>query len=301
MEDKQAENTVLSLKQSNRFVRQQGWLSLIINTILFVVKYAAGISSGSVALIADAWHTLSDSSTSAVLLISARISEKPADKKHPYGHGRFELIASLIIGVILGAVAMEFFIDAIKKFNSRETADFNTFAIVATIASVVFKELLSQYSFWVFRKTGNKAVKADGWHHRSDAISSLIILAGILLSPYAWWIDAALGAVVAIMLAWVTYTIISSAVSELLGEKPNEKDIKKIKQICRDVSGMDVLPHDFHAHTYGRHIELVFHIKLDGNLSLYKSHDIATAIEEAVEKKMKVKPTIHFEPRPERW
>jgi len=294
------ENGALSLlKAHNKQVRQQGWASIICNFFLFIVKYIAGVSSGSVALIADAWHTLADSSTSALLLFSAHFTEKPADREHPYGHGRFELIATLIIGVILGAIALEFAIDSVKKLQDGTPADYNTFAIVVTIVSVVVKELLAQYSFYVSRKTANKAVKADGWHHRSDSISSVVILAGIFISPYAWWVDGVLGLSVSAMLAWVTYSIIKSAVTELLGQKPSSKMIEQIKKICDEVSQTDVMPHDFHEHSYGRHIEMVFHIKLCGELSLFKSHDIATAIEKEIEKQLNVHPTIHFEPKKE--
>ena len=161
-----AEIVKYSLEEKKQITSKAGYVSIFVNTILFVIKYWAGLSSGSVAIIADAWHTLSDSITSIILVFSGFFSNKPADEEHPYGHGRFELIASIVIAVILALVAVSFIQDSISKILSKETADYGIFAISATVLSVVAKEWLARYALKLSKKIDSQSIKADAWHHR---------------------------------------------------------------------------------------------------------------------------------------
>ncbi len=274
----------------------EGWLSIGINILLFALKYWAGVVSGSVAIIADAWHTLSDSITSIIVLIGAKTSEKPPDKNHPFGHGRAEIIAAFIIGIFLAMVAFEFFVESINRLSEHEAASYGTIAIIVTIISILFKEALAQFAFWSGKKIKSKSLKADAWHHRSDAISSIIILVGIFLGKYFWWIDGILGLIVATMIAWAAFKIIKDTISSLLGETPSDEDVLKIKEICNEVSPFDSHPHHIHVHNYGKHQELTFHINLPQNISLHEAHNIATNIEIAIKEKMNFETTIHMEP-----
>ena len=174
------------MKNNNhKYIAQEGWISIMTNLLLFGVKYWAGIVSGSIALIADAWHTLTDSVSSVIVLIGGKLSSKPADEEHPFGHGRAEHIAAIIIGMLLALVAFDFVLSAIEKFNSGEGGRFGTIAIVVTVLSIVGKEALAQYAFWAYRKTGSSILKADAWHHRTDSLSSIVILVGILVGKYS--------------------------------------------------------------------------------------------------------------------
>ena len=171
------------MDQHSKLGYREGLVSVILNLLLFVLKYYAGIASASLALIADAWHTLSDSLTSLVVILGIKLSSKKPDKEHPFGHGRWEQISALIIAILLALVGVEFMKDAIAKLRGHEAADFGWLAYLATVASIVLKEGLARYAFYIARKTGNAAVKADGWHHRSDALSSLMVLAGLFSAP----------------------------------------------------------------------------------------------------------------------
>jgi len=280
----------------NFFAYFEGWLSIFVNILLFVLKYWAGVVSGSVAIIADAWHTLSDSITSIIVLIGFKTSQKPPDKKHPFGHGRAEIIAAFIIGVFLALIAFEFFVESINRLSEHEKASYGTIAIVVTIISILFKEALAQFAFWSGKKIKSKSLKADAWHHRSDAISSVIILVGIFLGKYFWWIDGILGIIVASIIGWAAFKAIKEAISSLLGETPSDEDILKIKQICNEASPFDSHPHHIHIHDYGKHQELIFHIMLPENISLIEAHNIASNIKIAIKKKMNFEATIHMEP-----
>lgn len=284
------------MDQHSKLGYREGLVSVILNLLLFVLKYYAGIASASLALIADAWHTLSDSLTSLVVILGIKLSSKKPDKEHPFGHGRWEQISALIIAILLALVGVEFMKDAIAKLRGHEAADFGWLAYLATVASIVLKEGLARYAFYIARKTGNAAVKADGWHHRSDALSSLMVLAGLFLSPYFWWIDSVLGMLISFMLFYAAYGIIREAVNKILGEEPSEEVIGKVEQIVKAEMGNVAYPHHYHIHHYGDHIEFTFHIKVPGEETVEEVHRKATLVEMQIKTELKIDATIHIEP-----
>ena len=284
-------------KDANFLKYLEGWLSIFVNLFLFVLKYWAGIVTGSIAIIADAWHTLSDSLSSIVVLVGVKVSSKPADKEHPFGHGRAELIASIIIGMLLALIAFNFVLESIDKLKNHESVQFGKIAIVVTIISIIVKELMAQFAFWAGKKTRSVTLKADAWHHRSDAISSIIILVGIFLGPYFWWIDGVMGLLVAAMIFFAAYEIISDASSPLLGEEPEDELVNQLNKISKLKVGFDANVHHIHMHRYGDHTELTFHIKLPKEFSLEKTHDICNSIEQQLKVEMNIYATIHAEPQ----
>lgn len=275
-----------------------GIISIIANALLFALKYWAGLVSGSVALLADAWHTLSDTLSSVAVLIGVKMSSRKADKKHPFGHGRIENLVAILIGVMLAIVAYEFITQAIDKLRNPESkAIFGTLAIVVTAVSIVVKEGMAQFSFYIARKTGNTSVKADGWHHRSDALSSIVVLAGIFLQDYFWWIDAVLGICVSVILMVAVYKIIREAVDKLMGERVPDEIIAQVKTIIQETIGGDLQVHHFHIHNYGTHSELTFHINLPPDMTILEGHGIADRIEKQLRETMGIESTIHIEPK----
>ena len=278
----------------------EGIISVFINTALFAFKFWAGYITGSIALIADAWHTMSDSITSVFVIISAKLSSKKADKEHPFGHGRWEHISSIFISFTLGFIGYQFLSDSIVRLSNRETVTYGKPAIIVTAASIIVKELLAQYAFYVSRKTGNAIVKADGWHHRSDALSSVVILVGIFLcilfKDTLWWVDGALGILVALTIFYVTYDIMKGAITKILGEEPGQEFIDKIMSEVRDTYKENLVLHHFHIHNYVMHKEMTLHIRLQKNLTIEEGHRIATNIEDIIKDKFDTVATIHVEP-----
>lgn len=274
----------------------EGIVSIIINTLLFVLKLWAGTVSGSLALIADAWHTLSDSASSVIVIVGTKLSNKKPDEEHPFGYGRLEHIASLFIGMLLGIVAFEFLRKSILSFFDRASANFGLIAIIVTISSVLLKEALAQYAFYLGRKSGNSIVSADGWHHRSDALSSVAVLIGIFLNKYFWWVDSVLGMLIALMLFYAVFQIVRESANKLLGEKPSDELVSNIKEILSCFSKSDLKPHHFHVHNYVNYTELTFHIYLDANLTIKEGHEVVIKIEEEIRAKMNIEATIHLDP-----
>ncbi|MDD2200381.1 MAG: cation diffusion facilitator family transporter, partial [Bacteroidales bacterium] len=131
----------------------EGIISVIVNSVLFALKFWAGIVTGSIALTADAWHTLSDSLSSIIVIAAVKLSSKKPDSEHPFGHGRWEQIAALFIAFLLGIIAFDFLRDSIIQLKSHESIEFGTIAIVVTIISIIAKEALAQYAFYIYRKT----------------------------------------------------------------------------------------------------------------------------------------------------
>jgi len=281
----------------SKLAARAGWISILVNILLFGLKYWAGITSGSVAIIADAWHTLSDSITSIIVVISVWIASRPADEEHPFGHGRAEILATTIIGVILAVIAVEFFIESVQRLVQREAANYGTLAIVITAISVLAKEGLARYSIIAGKKTGSRSLKADAWHHRSDAISSVVILAGIFLNKYIWWIDGAMGILVTLLILHAAYSILKDVFNACLGEKPDKQILNKINDICTKHYESAVYPHHIHVHHYGAHTEMTLHIKLDKSLSLEGAHNITSMIEDDIRTELGIEATIHTEPR----
>ncbi len=284
------------MQNNKNYIIREGWLSIIGNIFLFILKYWAGIVTGSIALIADAWHTLSDSVSSVIVLIGGKISQKPADDEHPFGHGRAEHIAAIIIGVLLAIVAFDFILGSIEKFGTHEKTVFGTIAWVVTILSIFVKEGMAQYAFWAAKKADSSILKADGWHHRTDALSSVVILVGIAVGKYFWWTDAVLGFIVAIMIGYASFEILSKEIKSLLGEQPSDELLLSIRGTAQKACKTQLHIHHIHLHNYGNHTEMSCHIKLPSEMPLNEAHEICSKIEAAIQNEFGFISTIHPEP-----
>lgn len=284
------------MHEKSKLAITEGWVSIIVNIILFVLKYWAGLVTGSLALMADAWHTLSDSISSVFVIVGIKISYKPADKKHPFGHGRSELITSILIGALLAFIAFYFFQEGVAKLRNKETVHYGTIAIVVTVVSILMKEGLAQYAFYIGRKSNSQSVIADGWHHRSDALSSVVVLGGIFFGKYFWWIDGALGIIVAILIFHAAYKVILDSAGTILGEEPSDEIIKQVEAIVLNNKGGASNPHHFHIHNYVQHRELTFHIRFPNTMKIEEAHQIVSDIESEIAQKLSIDATIHIEP-----
>lgn len=260
----------------------EGIVSIIGNIGLFCLKLFAGISTGSIALMADAWHTLSDSASSLVVLISVKLSNKPPDKEHPYGHGRYDLIAAIIIGVLLMVIAFDFGKESIERILDNEHIEYTLIAWIAVIVSIIFKEAMAQFAMFTYRKSNNESLKADAWHHRSDALSSGLLLIGLFLNKYIWWIDGVMGVALSLFIAYIAYKIMKNAIIRILGKQPDDEILNNIKSITNKAVGFDVKPHKIRLHDYVHEAELTLHIYLPKTLQLNDVHSITSRIRKSI-------------------
>ncbi|ADK31324.1 cation diffusion facilitator family transporter [Brachyspira pilosicoli] len=287
----------ISNEKKSKYMIIEGIVSVIINVLLFAFKYIVGMLTGSLSIMADAWHSLSDCISSIIVIIGGVFSKKPADKEHPFGHGRIELITSFIVGIMLVFIGYSFFSEAIKNILNKKTASFTIIAIVAMIVSIVVKELLAQYSLWGYRKSGSKSLYADAWHHRSDSITSIIILVGILVGKNLWWMDSVLSILVSLVIFYAAFDVIKSSIEPLIGEYPSEDIIKDINSIANElnINNDNSNLHHFHIHTYGDHTEITFHMRFPKDMTVEEAHDKVSVLEKSIRDKMNMESTIHIE------
>jgi cation diffusion facilitator family transporter len=254
------------------------------------------VITGSVAIIADAWHTLSDSVTSVVVILGAWVSKKPADERHPFGHGRAELIASIIIGTLLGMIGINFVMESVEKLQTRQAGGFGTVAVVVFAVSVVLKEALARFALYAGRVSGYRSLSADGWHHRSDAVASALILLAIFLGQRFWWLDGVLGIVVALLILYAAFDVIRDAIDPLMGKAASDELVEQLRGIGRETTGYPLQVHHVHIHDYGDHTELTLHINMDGAITLRRAHEIASEFERAIRERVGMEATVHIEP-----
>ncbi|MDI6851317.1 MAG: cation diffusion facilitator family transporter [bacterium] len=279
----------------NKLAYIEGWLSIGLNVLLFIAKYVIGLKINSVALQADAWHTLSDSLTSIILIFGIYLSAKPADEEHPFGHGRIEKITSLLIGIMLILVAINFLRESAVRITSKKVITFTFASILIQAICAVTKQSLALFAFWAGKKSKINAISADAWHHQSDAITSVLFIIGVFLSKYIPFVDGYLGLLISFAILMTAMDIIKSSASPLIGEKVPEELIAKVTKEVSKVDSRITGIHHFHMHRYGNHIELTFHIRLPRGLSLEEAHEITKKIENALFKE-KIEATIHVEP-----
>jgi cation diffusion facilitator family transporter len=272
------------------------WISIILNILVFGIKYYAGLRIGSLAMIADAWHSLSDSITSVVVLIGFWIASKPADYEHPFGHGRAESVISVIVATILAVVGVNFISESISRLQTRELVDYDITSLIIFSVTILIKEIMAQYSIYYGKKIQSESLRADGWHHRTDAISTVVIVIGAFFGEQFYWMDSVLAMGVSLMLFYVTYEILKSAASSILGETPSHEFKLKVMKIAKDVNPAITSVHHFRIHSYGDHKELNIDIRLPAEMSVHDAHVIASAVEKSIYFIMNYKTTVHVEP-----
>lgn len=278
----------------------------IVNLLLLIFKFVAGILGHSAAMIADAVHSFSDFITDIIVIVFVRISSKPADSTHRYGHGKFETLASAIIGCALLGVSGVILVGGVKEIvgvcRGEVLESPGVIALVAAAVSIVFKEVLYQYTVYKGRKYCSQAVIANAWHHRSDAFSSIGTLLGIggaIFGGEKWRVlDPVAAVVVSLFIANVAITILKASLQELL-EHSLPKDVEQeIEQIILSVEGVSE-PHHLRTRRIGNHYAVEVHIRMDGGLSLQDAHRATTVVESLLKERFGEGSivTIHTEPR----
>ncbi len=261
----------------------------ICNFLLLVFKFVAGILGHSAAMIADAVHSLSDFVTDIIVLVFVRISGKPQDKDHDYGHGKYETLATAMIGVILISVGFGIMwngLTSVWAFLKGETlGEPGILALVAALVSLLVKEILYRYTIWVGKRVDSQSVVANAWHHRSDAFSSVGTAVGIggaiLLGPSWRVLDPLAAVIVSIFIIKVALELIIPTVDELM-EKSLPEDVEdEIIKTVLSVPGVSD-PHNLRTRKIGNASAVSVHVRMDGNLTVSESHILTRSIEKGI-------------------
>ena len=273
-------------------------ISIVVNLLLFALKYLIGIQNQSLAIKADAWHTLSDSFSSVVVIVGLWIAGRPKNKNHPYGFGRFEEITCIVVALMLGIVGFRFLIEAFYSFTSPLTENhYNLSSVIIMGVTIICKEALAQLSIRVGRKEQSRSLLADGWHHRSDAISSVVILIGIWLNRHIPRIDSILGFIVAVMILYAAFEIIKDTAKSIMGETIPGELKQQIEQTAQKITPEIEELHNFQYHKYGRHVEISFHGYFHRDMKLKDAHDSVSRLETFLHEESNLHCLIHPEVR----
>ncbi len=287
-------------KSTESIIYRVASVTLVINLILTAGKLAAGLFGGSGAMVADAIHSASDAFTTVLVIIGARIAAKQADDSHPYGHERIECVLSLALALILLGVGLGIGWNGLRSlfFPPEQASPPTVLALAAAIVSILVKEGMYRYTVRAAKKTGSLSLKADAWHHRSDALSSVGSLLGIggamLGFPRA---DALAASVLALIICKVAFDLCRDTLGRLIDRAAPADTQEQIRKAVRDVPG--VLSIDrLRTRLFGARVEADIEIGADGKLSLWQAHDIAEQVELAVSQNVpNVKScTVHVNP-----
>ncbi|MBR3405550.1 MAG: cation transporter [Bacteroidales bacterium] len=278
----------------------------VVNLLLVGLKGVAGIAGNSAAMVSDAVHSLSDFVTDIVVLIFVRVSGRPQDEDHDYGHGKYETLATLLIGLALASAAVGIVVSGAGKLaawlKGEELPAPGKMALWAALISIVVKELLYQYTRIRGRKLNSPALEANAWHHRSDALSSIgaaIGIGGAIFLGNRWTVlDPLASIVVGAMLVKVAWDLLGPSFGELTDSSLPAETENRMLEIIGGIPGVED-PHNLRTRRVGNRIVAEVHIRLDGSLPLAEAHEKATEVERRIKAQFGQNSHIivHMEPR----
>ncbi|MBS3816313.1 MAG: cation diffusion facilitator family transporter [Candidatus Thermoplasmatota archaeon] len=284
------------MKRENKLGKLVALGSIIVNGFIFALKALIGIQIGSIALLSDAVHTISDSASSVAVYVGLKISEKPPDEQHPFGHGRAEQVAVLAVGIILFITALTFFSDGIQSFLTGPEALFmkNSFYIYILLTAVA-KEVMGEASYLVGRKTGSDSLKADAWHHRADALTTLVVVGAIYASGTGYpWLDPAVGVGIALLLGYIGVSYVKKSTYDLLGTGPSSELLEEIRTTANELEGVKGV-HDIKVHDYGGEKAASLHMEAE-NGNIRAAHETSHKLEKKLEEEVVSSTEIHLDP-----
>jgi cation diffusion facilitator family transporter len=275
-------------------------ISIIGNAIIFIIKLALGLFINSIALIADAFHTLSDVGTSGVVIFGFKLSKKPSDKEHPFGHGRVEYIATLIIAVLLVITGLGFIQQSIDRIINAITIVNQEFALIIgiiIIITAIIKELMARFSFSIGRKINSDVLIADAWHHRSDVFASIAVGISIVASNFGFpLLDPIFGIIISGIIIYVGITLVRLSSDFLIGQAPDRQIVERISNLAKSTAGVKGI-HDIFLHDYGTNKVITLHAEVNNNLTIEEAHNIANNLEDKIKDFTKNSTIIHIEPK----
>lgn len=278
----------------------------VVNLLLVGLKAVAGVAGHSAAMVSDAVHSLSDFVTDIVVLVFVRVSARPQDEGHDYGHGKFETLATLLIGLALAAAAVGIVVSGATKLahwlQGEDLPSPGKIALWAALASIIVKELLFQYTRIKGRKLNSPALEANAWHHRSDALSSIgaaIGIGGAIVLGERWTVlDPLASIVVGAMLVKVAWDLLGPSFGELTDSSLPADTEREMLQLISEVEGVED-PHNLRTRRIGNHVAAEVHIRLDGAMTLESAHEKASEVERRFKERFGNEShiIIHMEPK----
>lgn len=292
--------------ERNQEIYQVTLVGGVVNVVLLLFKFVAGIVGHSAAMVADAVHSLSDFVTDVIVLVFVHISSKPKDKSHDYGHGKYETLAMTLIGVALLIVAIGIIYSGAMKIiawmNGEQLEAPGMLALWAALLSVLLKEGVYQYSMVKARQLNSQVVEANAWHHRSDALSSVgtaIGIGGAIFLGQRWTVlDPIASLVVGAFIVKVAVDLLHRGIDDLMEHSLPEDVEEEILRIVGELKGV-VDPHDLRTRKIGNHYAIELHILMDGDITLHEAHNKASEVEDLLRARYgeDTHVAVHVEPK----
>ena len=274
----------------------EAWISIVGNVILSAVKVILGMTLNSVSLLADAAHTISDVVTSVVVLVGFYAARRRPDREHPFGHGRTEFMATLIIALLLALVGIEFGRTSINRLIHGNTVTGSLPAALIMLVSGIVKELMAGVSIDLGQRINSSALMADAWHHRSDAIASALVAVAIVAARHGYpSVDSILGLAVSVLIIYTAWELGRSAGSSLMGEAPAGDLVQEIISLAQSVPNV-LSVHDVAVHDYGPIKAVSLHIVVVENMSFSEAHRVASHVEDKIRDKVSGTLVVHVDP-----
>ncbi|MDD3114805.1 MAG: cation diffusion facilitator family transporter [Anaerovibrio sp.] len=275
-----------------------GGVGICINLLLCTMKLIVGFISGSVGIVGDGINNLSDAGSSVVTMLGLKLSAKPADEEHPYGHGRIEYIAALIIAGVILLVGFELILQSVGKLMAPASIEVSPAAVLVMLASVLFKLWLGAFNRTLGRKTDSPVFNAVAKDSMSDCIATSVVVLCLAVYEFTGWnLDAVAGIVVGLFIMYSGWSAASETLQPMLGKQADPELMRQLTELAmQDKRILGI--HDVIAHSYGPgNVFASVHIEVPSTMSLIKAHGIANHLESLIESKLRVQATVHVDPK----
>lgn len=285
-------------KVRERSGKNAGVLCIILNTILAVAKILLGVISNAVSILADGFNNLTDCGSNIISVIGFKVSGKPADKEHPFGHQRAETISAFLIAMLILFVALELAIESVNKIISPEVSEFNLWLIVILSISIIVKLFMFALNSSLAKATDSESLKATAGDSVGDAISTFVVLLALLISHFFSfnYMDGIAGVGVAIFIGLTGFKILMETISHLIGEAPTSQILEDIENKVLAFQGVQGI-HDLAVHSYGQNkMYATVHVEVDSNMNIMSAHELADDIEREFAVNTNIVLTVHIDP-----
>ena len=289
-------------EESKRAARSVTLAGAALNGLLILLKFSAGTIGRSQALIADAVHSVSDLVTDAVVLFGLRIGGKAPDEDHPFGHARIETLASAIVGLALIVTALYLGVKAAFDIYLHVEYYPTNIVLMGAVVSILAKEALYHYTMYIGRRIKSQLIVANAWHHRSDALSSVAVLLGVIgtrINPAWYMLDSFAAGLVSFFIVKVGLRILGNSLREFTDTAPKVDTLDSIRHCARNVEGvLDI--HDLRVRTAGGFYQMEMHITVDGHIPVVDGHRIAKEVERCLSEEIERidRIIVHVDPDP---
>lgn len=289
-------------KVNDRVVREaygvlSGTLGILCNLLLFAAKLAVGVVINSIAVISDAFNNLTDLGSSVVAILGAKLSNRPPDEDHPYGHGRYEYIASLVVAFIIFSVGLELLLSSYDKVIHPEKVTFNAITMVVLIASVLIKLWMFSYNLYIARQIKSSVNKGIAYDSLNDSIATGLVIVSMIVGTFVDVpIDGLAGIAISLLILYAGFSVARDTVSLLLGSAPDPELVENINRIV--LAGKHVIgTHDLEVHDYGpSRVMASIHVEVPDYLNIVEVHSSIDTLEEQLIEELGLNVTIHMDP-----